>query len=106
MVTTGHNEDDLADAILSVTDEGLSINKAAQQYGVPRSTISSRLHGRGAQKDQVQPQQRVTGDYEARIKEWVLRQESLGCALSHSQIRAGVEALLKQRGDNTPLGVN
>jgi DNA-directed RNA polymerase specialized sigma24 family protein len=56
METTGYVEDNLADAILAVTDEGLSINKAAQQYDVPRSTISSRLHGRGAQKDQVQPQ--------------------------------------------------
>jgi hypothetical protein len=26
--------------------------------------------------------------------------------LSHNQIRAGVEALLKQRGDNAPLGMN
>jgi hypothetical protein len=30
----------------------------------------------------------------------------LGNGLSHSQIRAAVEALLKQRGDNAPLGVN
>jgi hypothetical protein len=54
----------------------------------------------------MQPNKRVTKDDEARIKELVLRQESLGYGLSHNQIRAGVEALLKKRSDNTPLGVN
>jgi hypothetical protein len=54
----------------------------------------------------LQPKQRVTSDDEDRIKQWMLRQESLGYGLSHNQIRAGVEALLKQRGDNAPLGVN
>jgi hypothetical protein len=34
----------------------------------------------------------------------VLRQESLGYALSHSQLRACVEAILKRQGDNKPLG--
>ncbi|EXM18022.1 hypothetical protein FOTG_13874 [Fusarium oxysporum f. sp. vasinfectum 25433] len=34
----------------------------------------------------------------------VLRQEPLGYALSHSQLRACVEAILKQQGDNKPLG--
>jgi hypothetical protein len=48
----------------------------------------------------------MNSDDEARIKQWMLRQESLGHGLSYGQIRAAVEALLKQRGDNMPLGVN
>jgi hypothetical protein len=31
-------------------------------------------------------------------------QESLGYALTHSQLRSCVEALLRQQGDNKPLG--
>jgi transcriptional regulator with XRE-family HTH domain len=106
MATIRYTGDDLADAILAVTDEGLSQNQAAQRYGIPRRTLSNRISGRGAQSDRIQPNQRINNDYEARIKQWVLRQESLGHGLSHGQIRAAVEALLKQRGDNTPLGVN
>ncbi|RKK40103.1 hypothetical protein BFJ69_g18502, partial [Fusarium oxysporum] len=41
---------------------------------------------------------------EETLLRWVLRQESLGYALSHSQLRACVEAILKQQGDNKPLG--
>jgi hypothetical protein len=106
MTTIRYTKDDLADAILAVTDEGLSQNQAAQRYGIPRRTLSNRISGRGAQSDQIQPNQRIKNDDEARIKQWVLQQESSGHELSHGQIRAAVEALLKQRDDNTPLGVN
>jgi hypothetical protein len=95
MATSRYTEDDLADAILAVTDEGLSQNQAAQRYGIPLRTLSNRISGRGAQSDQIQPNQRINSDEEARIKQWVLRQESLGHGLSHGQIRAAVEALLK-----------
>jgi hypothetical protein len=101
-----YTEDDVADAILDITDQGLSHHQEAKQYGIPRSTISDRLRGQEAQENQLQPNQRVTKDYEARIKASVLQQKSLGYGLSHNQIRAGVEALLKQRGNNTPLGVS
>ncbi|KAG6990217.1 Pogo transposable element with ZNF domain [Fusarium oxysporum f. sp. conglutinans] len=41
---------------------------------------------------------------EDRLVRWLLRQESLGYALTHSQLRSCVEALLRQQGDNKPLG--
>ncbi|KAG6996472.1 hypothetical protein FOFC_07489 [Fusarium oxysporum] len=44
------------------------------------------------------------GKFGETLLRWVLRQESLGYALSHSQLRACVEAILKQQGDNKPLG--
>ncbi|OBS16728.1 hypothetical protein FPOA_12668 [Fusarium poae] len=48
--------------------------------------------------------QRISKSQEETLIRWVLRQESLGYALSHSQLRACVEAILKQQGDNKPLG--
>jgi hypothetical protein len=99
-------EDDITDAILVITDEGLSQNQAFQRYGIPRTTLISRIRGSEAQEHQIQPNQRFTNNEEIKTKDWILSQEFLGYGLSHNQIRAGVEALLKQRGDNTPLGVN
>jgi hypothetical protein len=95
MAANAYSEGDVADAILAIIDQDLSHHQAAKHYGIPRSTISDGLRGQGAQQDQLQPKQRVTSDDEDRIKQWVLRQESLGYGLSHNQIRAGVEALLK-----------
>jgi hypothetical protein len=96
MAPKDYSEDDIADAIFAITDEGLSQNQAALRYGVPRSTIQSRLNDQKAEADQIQPNQRITHNKEIKIRNWALQQESLGYGLSHNQIRAGVKALLKQ----------
>jgi hypothetical protein len=99
MPQTTYKENYIVDAILCMTSEGQSLTSAAQKYGIPKTTLYNRLHGQGAIADQIQPKQRLSGDDEDRIKVWALRQEQLGNGLFHSQIRATVEALLKQRGD-------
>jgi hypothetical protein len=106
MASRQYNEDDIADTILVITDNGISQYQAAQRYGIPKSTLQNRMRGQKAQKDQIQPNQRITKNDEIKIRDWVLQQEFLGYGLSHGQIRAGVKTLLEQRGDNTPLGVN
>ncbi|RYC80211.1 hypothetical protein BFJ63_vAg16899, partial [Fusarium oxysporum f. sp. narcissi] len=54
--------------------------------------------------ERIQAHQRIPKSQEETLIRWVLRQESLGYAPSHSQLRACVEAILKQQGDNKPLG--
>jgi hypothetical protein len=106
MAPKQYTEDDITDAMLAITDERLSQNQAFQRYSIPRTILISRIRGSEAQGNQIQPNQRFTNNNEIKIKDLILRQKSLGYGLSHSQIRAGVEALLKQRGDNTLLEVN
>jgi len=96
----------VTDAILEVTDNGLSQYKAAQKYGVPQTTLSKRMRGQGAQGDQLQPGQRLTRNQEDHLATWILRQEALGYAPSHSQIRACVLGLLQRLGDTKELGQN
>ncbi|KAK2471143.1 hypothetical protein H9L39_17374 [Fusarium oxysporum f. sp. albedinis] len=99
-------EDDMAEAILDITDHGLSPPQAAQRRGVPRTTLIDRLNGRGAAEDQIQPRRRLSKNQEDRLAFWILRQESLGYAPSHSQIRACVMGLLRQQGEHPDLGRN
>jgi hypothetical protein len=102
-----YTEETLAEAIFDITDGGLSVRMAAQKWGVPRATISDRLHGVGAVRDQRQPDRVLTDDQEANLSRWILRMESLGYGPSHSQIRACVLAILAQNGHHQPkLGVN
>jgi hypothetical protein len=98
--------DDLADAILAITEEGVSLVRAAQQYGVPKSTLSNRIKGQRAQAQQIQPNRRISVEDEDLIKQWFILQEFLGNGLSYNQIQKAVENLLQQRGDNEPLGAN
>ncbi|KAG7003073.1 putative acyl-coenzyme A synthetase [Fusarium oxysporum f. sp. conglutinans] len=104
MVRRNYTEDDVAEAILDTTDRGLSQNEAAQKRGVPQSTLSGRLSGQASRNERIQAHQRIPKSQEETLIRWVLRQESLGYAPSHSQLRACVEAILKQQGDNKPLG--
>ncbi|TVY73850.1 hypothetical protein Focb16_v005405 [Fusarium oxysporum f. sp. cubense] len=101
-----YTEDDMADAILDITDHGFSPPQAAQRRGVPRTTLIDRLNGRGAAEDQIQPRRRLSKSQEDRLAFWILRQESLGYAPSHSQIRACVMGLLRQQGEHPDLGRN
>ncbi|KAJ3453537.1 hypothetical protein MRS44_017784 [Fusarium solani] len=96
----------MAEAILDVTDDGVSPPQAAQRRGVPRSTLVDRLNGRGAVKEQIHPHRRLSKNQEDRLAAWILRQESLGYAPSHSQIRACVMGLLRQQGEHPDLGRN
>ena len=101
-----YTEDNVADAILDITDNGLSQHQAAEKHGMPQSILSRRLSGQGAKDDQIQPGQRLSKNQEEQLTSWILRQEALGYAPSHSQVRACVVALLKIQGDEELLGKN
>lgn len=79
-----YTEDDMARAILDVTDSGFSPCQAAQRRGVPRMTLIDRLDGQTAVSEHVQPHQRLSKNQEDKLASWILRQESLGYAPSHS----------------------
>jgi hypothetical protein len=55
MAQYNYTEDNMINAALDVRDNGLSQNKSAQKHGLPQSTLSKRMGGQTAQKDQVQP---------------------------------------------------
>ncbi|KAF5703647.1 hypothetical protein FMUND_12901, partial [Fusarium mundagurra] len=101
-----YTEDDMAEAILDVTDNGFSPPQAAYRRGVPRRTLIDRLHGRGAVKEQIHPHRLLSKSQEDRLAFWILRQEFLGYAPSHSQIRACVIGLLRQQDEHPNLGRN
>lgn len=101
-----YTEDTIADAIFDIINNSLSQCQAAQKYGVPQQTLSARLRGQTALADQIQPSQCLSKNQETKLASWILRQESLGYAPSHSQIRACVLALLQQQGRKPELGRN
>jgi hypothetical protein len=79
-----YTEDDMAEAILDITDNGFSPSEAAQRRGVPRRTLIGTLNGQTALKEQIQPGQRLSKNQEDKLAFWILPQESLGYAPSHN----------------------
>ncbi|RFN50198.1 hypothetical protein FIE12Z_5542 [Fusarium flagelliforme] len=89
MVRRVYTEDEVAEAILDITDRGLSPTEAAQKR----------------RQERVYPPSPTYFYEPGGPSRWLASgQESLGYALTHSQLRSCVEALLRQQGDNKPLG--
>ena len=106
MPQQSYTENDVIEAILDVTDNDLSQHQAAQKHGMPQTTLSDRLRGLPSKSEATQPAQLLYKSQEARLVTWILRQEALGYAPSHSQVRATVAALLRQQGRERPIGVH
>ncbi|KAG6979718.1 hypothetical protein FocnCong_v010367 [Fusarium oxysporum f. sp. conglutinans] len=106
MPRVSYTEDEVAEAMLDATDNGLSQSKSAQKREIPRSTLGDRLRGLPSRSEVTQPAQLLSKPEESRLVAWILRQEALGYAPSHSQVRATVNALLRQQGREKPVGVH
>ncbi|EGU71795.1 hypothetical protein HZS61_011602 [Fusarium oxysporum f. sp. conglutinans] len=106
MPQQSYTENDVIEAILDVTDNHLSQHQAAQKHGMPQTTLSDRLRGLPSKSEVTQPAQLLYKSQEAILVTWILRQEALGYAPSHSQVRATVAALLRQQGRERPIGVH
>ncbi|KAF6525579.1 hypothetical protein HZS61_011374 [Fusarium oxysporum f. sp. conglutinans] len=100
MPQLSYMEDEIIQATLDVTDNGPSQNQAAQKNGVPQPTLFDRLRGLPSRSEITQPAQLLYKSQESRLVTWILRQEALGYAPSHSQVRATVAALSRQQGRN------
>ncbi|KAG6979678.1 hypothetical protein FocnCong_v010313 [Fusarium oxysporum f. sp. conglutinans] len=106
MPRVSYMKDEVTEAMLDVTDNGFSQNKSAQKREVPRSALEDRLRGLPSRPEVTQPAQLLSKCEESRLVVWILRQEALGYAPSHSQVRATVTALLRQQGREKPIGVH
>lgn len=51
MAPKAYTEETVRNAVFDVIKNGISINKAYQKYSIPTSTLSDRVNGRHASKD-------------------------------------------------------
>jgi 4-hydroxybenzoate polyprenyltransferase len=83
---------------------GLSIRKASLEWGVPRSTLQTRLHGVEPIRKTTAIQQRLSPTQEEHLATWIITQEALGVPPTHAQIKVFAERILRVSGDEGPLG--
>ncbi|KAL5611305.1 hypothetical protein FOBRF1_007422 [Fusarium oxysporum] len=98
-----YSADDLENAIADVKN-GVSLKTAAKKNGLPPSTLRGRLTGAQSRQVARQEQLRLTTDQEDDLERWILRQEKLGHAPTHAQVRTIVRSVLARHGDHAPLG--
>ena len=60
---------------------------AVKAYGVPQSTLSTRLHGATTSATSHQHQQRLTPLLEDFLVDWILEEDARPCPPSHARAR-------------------
>jgi hypothetical protein len=78
MSLTSYIVSDVVDAILEVSDNGLSQYQAVYKHGIPPATLSDRLRDLPSKLEITQPAQLLSKSQETRLVTWILRQEALG----------------------------
>ena len=81
-----YTEDDIAQAIKDTTN-GKSLRLAAQEWGVPYTTLQNRIEGHENHSNVAESQQRLSRVQEDHLANWVLTQEALGVPLTYAQIK-------------------
>jgi len=98
-----YTEDDVLNALVDLENK-VSLATAADRHGVPRSTLRDRLNGAQPHRYAHDGQQRLSTVQEEHLELWILRQEALGYAPTHAQVRVIASGVLARQGDHKPLG--
>ncbi|KZL64103.1 transposase, partial [Colletotrichum tofieldiae] len=89
---------------LEAVANGQSLRKASIEWGVPRSTLRSRIKGCQPRPLAFADLQRLSIGQEAKLAEWIRIQHALGVAPTHLQVKLFAERILQAMGDTEPIG--
>ncbi|KAI1000169.1 hypothetical protein K3495_g8029, partial [Podosphaera aphanis] len=101
----GSKESAIQDAISEINSGSYKSERAvAKAYGVPRSTLRSRIRGDHSHTIAHSNQQRLSPEQEEYVIEWILEEDSRAQPPSHPRAREMVTRILQMNGDSRPLG--
>ena len=88
-------------AIKCVMDGKMGVNRAADQYGVPRTTLKDRLSGRVTPGTNPGPVPYLTSEEEGELVEHLLTCADIGYPKTKQEVLAIVrQAIYKKRGES------
>ena len=88
-----YTEGDIQNALEDLK-AGVSLATASTRHSVPRNTLRGRLNGAQPSHYAHEDEQRLSAIQEEHLEQWVLRQEALGYAPTHAQLRAITTGIL------------
>ncbi|KAK8012204.1 hypothetical protein PG989_000464, partial [Apiospora arundinis] len=98
-----YTEKELQEALDCIAN-GTPIKQAAREYGIPESTLRSRLQGHQSRSEGAADLQSLSPDQEKHLASWIIAQQSLGLPPTHAQVREFAERILRAQGDPNPVG--
>jgi len=96
-------EQNIRSAIDAVAN-GATVREAAKLHGIPKSTLSDRLHGSTSKSDSKLEARRLSPAQENSVADWCLDREAAGRAPTKAEIIRRAQEVLAQVNDFTPIG--
>ena len=90
--------------VLNAVAEGVSVRRAASDYGIPEATLRHRKAGRQPRTNAHMYRQKLSPVQESRLAEWIRIQDALGVAPTHAQIRTFASRILIAGGSAFGVG--
>ena len=91
-------EDKLKKAYNNVESGKLSIRRAAEEYGVPPSTLHDRVSGKVSFSSHSGPPRYLTDKEEIELADFLIGCASIGCARSKQEVLAFVQRVVISKG--------
>lgn len=98
-----YSTDDVQKAISEVSNNRLSINKAADLYGVPRTTLKDKLSGRTPVVSTQGPKPVLTDQEESEIATWAINMSKIGYGRTKEEVLCVVQKLLEKNPRPNPF---
>ena len=77
---------------------------AAKAYGIPQSTLLTRISGTTSRRASHQHRQRLTPLQEDFLVDWILEEDARGYPPPHARAREMANRILRMNGDEQPVG--
>ena len=85
-----------AEEAVNACHRGMSIRRAAELYGIPKSTICDKLNGKMPIGQKKGPPMKLSPELEDRIEKWIIHMARIGYGQMMSDILDKVEELLNK----------
>jgi len=94
------DNDSMLKAAIAVNEEGLSIRKASERYGVPRSTLHDRCTGKVDFNATPGPSKYLSVAEEEELAHFLVECADIGYGHSKKQVLAIVQKIVNDKGLN------
>ncbi len=98
MLYKQYDEAALKLAVKAVFENNLSIGRAAEQFGVPKTTLHDRLKGKSTEYSHSGPRRYLSNDEEAVLVMFIKNCAEIGCGKSRSQVISVVQRVVDKKG--------
>ncbi|XP_044597282.1 uncharacterized protein LOC123273870 [Cotesia glomerata] len=98
-----YTPEDLENAVNSIRNSELSMNKASQTYNIPKATLSSKVKHNHAVHCKLGRSTILTTDEEDKIKNLILNKAKLGFPMCREDVKNAVQKVLKEMKRDNPF---